>query len=237
MTVDQEIIFNIDRSGSMSGKEEDTIGGINTMLKELKKNKKENEIINISLKFFDNEEYLKYRHVNLEDLKPLEISDFKPRGQTGLYDSMGNSLRYLMEKKIKDPECFKKCMIVTTTDGLENCSKYFTAEYLKKMIKEAKEKYNIECIYLGANQDAILEAQKFGIDAGLAINFNETEENTQAVYRCAAAAAFRSRTNEEISFTNVERQASVDTGPYAPRISRQIAQNMPPRVSRQSTIS
>ena len=229
----QHICFNIDRSGSMSGKESDTVGGINTMINELKENKKINEDIYISVKLFDHEEVLKLRKMKIEEIYPFTVADFKPRGQTALLDALGNSLNYFMQEKIKNPNMFKKCLIVTSTDGRENCSKIFTSSQIKSMISEANEKYNIDCIYLGANQDAILHANNIGIAAECAINYDETAENIQAVYRSAASVANRVRTGERPSFTNVERQSSQPTSPPSynraievPRIARQQAQSL-----------
>lgn len=166
----QEIVAIIDRSGSMSGKESDTIGGINTTIQELKNNKND-DTIKFSLKFFDNKEELKFRSANIDDIEPLHVTDLKPRGQTALYDAMGNTISFFMEKKLTNPESFTSCIIYVATDGFENASRIYNCETIRNLISNAKE-YNIEILYLGANQDAILEAQKFGLDSSHALNYS-----------------------------------------------------------------
>ena len=203
----QEVVAIIDRSGSMAGKEIDTINGINSTIEELKKNKKD-ERIKFSLKFFDNKENLRIRSMDIENVYPLNVYDLIPRGQTALLDAMGNTLTYFITKKMCDPIAFNSCVIYIATDGFENCSRKYTNDSIRNLIEEAK-KYSIELLYLAANQDAILEASKFGLDSSNAINYSETPENTQAVYRSAANAAKRYRSGESVGFTLPERVASV----------------------------
>lgn len=204
----QEICAVIDRSGSMIGKEDDTIGGINETFRLLRESKQPNEIIKISVKLFDHEQILKLRNVDLDEVRDLTRNDFSPRGQTALLDAMGDTLKYFMEKKLMDPGAFDSCIIYITTDGLENCSKRYTNDYIKKMIKNAEETYNIKVIYLGANQDAILEASRFGVDSSRAMTYNETPENIQSAYRSAASAAIRTRSLGVTEFTQAERTSS-----------------------------
>jgi uncharacterized protein YegL len=203
----QEVVAIIDRSGSMMGKEEDTIGGINATIDELKKNKTETERINFSVKFFDHQEKVYINSMNLDEVNPLRVSDLKPRGQTALLDAMGNTLIYFINKKMKDPGCFETCIIYVATDGIENCSRKYCNKTIKNLIEEAK-KYCIEVLYLAANQDAILEASKFGLNIEQAINYSETSEHVEAVYRSVASSAKRSRTGDSLAFTDAERQAS-----------------------------
>lgn len=202
----QEIVAIIDRSGSMSGKESDTIGGINTTIQELKNNKND-DTIKFSLKFFDNKEELKFRSANIDDIEPLHVTDLKPRGQTALYDAMGNTISFFMEKKLTNPESFTSCIIYVATDGFENASRIYNCETIRNLISNAKE-YNIEILYLGANQDAILEAQKFGLDSSHALNYSENKQNVENAYRCLANVSTRYRSGESIEFTQAERMAS-----------------------------
>jgi len=203
----QEVAAVIDRSGSMRGKEEDTIGGINATIDELKKNNEPNTKINFSVKFFDHEEYMLLRRTPLENIRPLKIGDLQPRGQTALLDAMGSTLTYFIHLKMTEPDSFNSCIIYVATDGMENASKRYTTSSIKNIIAEAK-KYNIDLLYLGANQDAILEAEKFGLDAGRAINYSETRDNVEAVYRSAAHSARRQRTGSSVDFLPTERHAS-----------------------------
>ena len=207
----QEIIGVLDRSGSMRGKEEDTVGGINTMINEVKKNKGEDDIVKVSLKLFDHEEILKLRSVNIDDVKDFPVSEFVPRGQTALLDALGHTLTFFMEKKLRDPSAYDTALIYVATDGLENASKQFTRTAIKDLISTAKETYKIDVLYLGANQDAILEAGNIGIAPERAINYNENEGSTQAVYRSVARVATDSRQNPDSydrQFNMAERQAS-----------------------------
>ena len=206
----QEICAVIDRSGSMTGKELDTIGGINETFRVLRETKQPNEIIKISIKLFDHEQILKLRNVNLERVRDLTRDDFQPRGQTALLDAIGDTLAYFMEKKLMDPGAYDSCVIYITTDGMENASQRYDNKKIENMIKNAEETYNIRLMYLGANQDAILEASKFGVHCSRAMNYSETPENSQSAYRSAASAAVRTRSVGRTEFTQEERIASCE---------------------------
>jgi len=225
----QEVVAIIDRSGSMSGKEADTVGGINSTLSIIRQDLKPDERVNVSIKLFDHEERMLIRSLNIEDVRPLELRQFVPRGQTALYDAIGSSLTYFMEKKLHDPTSYTKCLIYVATDGCENCSKKFNAESLKKLITSAQESYNIEIMYLGANQDAILEASKIGIDEGQAINYSETKEECEAVYRSLGNVVNRQKSSTRATFTPVERSQSYT--PNTPPPSSRATE--PPRLRRQ----
>jgi uncharacterized protein YegL len=228
----QEVVAIIDRSGSMSGKEADTVGGINSTLDIIRQDLKPVERVNVSIKLFDHEERLLIRSLNIEDVRPLELRQFVPRGQTALYDAIGSSLTYFMEKKLHDPNSYTKCLIYVATDGCENCSKKFNAQTLKKLITSAQESYNIELMYLGANQDAILEASKIGIEEGHAINYSETKDECQAVYRSLGNVVNRQRSSAPTAFTQVERSQSYQ--PTTPPPTNRS--NEPPRLRRQTSV-
>ena len=205
----QEVVAIIDRSGSMAGKESDTIGGINATVEELKQSKLDgsNDIIKFSVKFFDHQEKVMINSLDIENVQPLKVSDLRPRGQTALLDAMGNTITHFINKKMCDKNSFESCIIYVATDGLENCSKKYTNDNIKNLIEQAK-KYHIEILYLGANQDAIFEANKFGLDATQAINYSETTETVEAVYRSAARATKRHRSGQSLEFLQSERSAS-----------------------------
>ncbi len=209
----QEIHAIIDRSGSMMGKEADTIGGIKACFSELKKkDDNDNSEIYFSIKQFDHDQQLILRSTNIDDLNEDNISEvlsnYMPRGQTALLDALGESINYYVQKKLINKEAFESCVIYVSTDGYENCSKKFNYRTISEMIKTAEENHNIKILYLGANQDAIAEASKCGISSDRAINYSETSENTQAVYRSAAACAKRTRTDGTTGFLLPERTAS-----------------------------
>jgi len=228
----QEVVAIIDRSGSMCGKEADTVGGINSTLDIIRQDLKPGERVNVSIKLFDHEERLLIRSLNIEDVRPLELRQFVPRGQTALYDAIGSSLTYFMEKKLHEPNSYTKCLIYVATDGCENCSKKFNAQTLKKLITSAQESYNIELMYLGANQDAILEASKIGIEEGHAINYSETKEECEAVYRSLGNVVNRQRSCAPTAFTQVERSQSYQPTTPPPT----VRSNEPPRLRRQTSV-
>lgn len=225
MTI-QEAVAIIDRSGSMRGKEADTVGGINTAINELKKGKGEADTILVSIKLFDNEQIMKLRSVDITEVEDFHLSEFIPRGQTALYDAIGDTLKFFMEKKLHEPTAYDSCVIYVASDGLENSSKKYTAQSLKEMIFTAETTYNISILYLGANQDAIMQAGNIGIRAEHAINYTENHEATEAVYRSAARVAsdMRSHNVSVTGFTNMERQASLqqENSNHIPIITRQF---------------
>ena len=166
----------------------------------------------------------KYLNLDINKVRPIERGQYVPRGQTALYDAIGNSLTYFMEKKLLDPESYSKCLMYIVTDGYENASKNFSSNKVKKLIDNAREKYSIDLFYLGANQDAILEASKIGIGMGHALNYSESSETCEQAYRSVANVANRQRSNQDTNFTQIERSISCDRReniPNTPRIVRQ----------------
>jgi uncharacterized protein YegL len=228
----QEVVAIIDRSGSMSGKEADTVGGINSTLTIIRQDVKPGEIVNVSIKLFDHEENMLIRSLNIKEVRPLELRQFVPRGQTALYDAIGSTLTYFMEKKLHNPNSYNKCLIYITTDGCENCSKNFNAKTLKKLITSAQESYNIELIYLGANQDAILEAAKIGILSSHAINYSETADECNSAYRSVANVANRQKSSLNTAFTQTERSQSYC--PTTPPVKSELCE--PPPLVRQKSM-
>jgi uncharacterized protein YegL len=205
--VNQKIAIVVDRSGSMAGKEADTVGGINTCISQLKLQKENNDVINVSLKLFDHEQILLWDSVPLEQVQLFQVSDFVPRGSTSLLDVIGDTLIHYINMKKETSDAFDNCCVFVSTDGDENTSKRWTRTAIKDLITVA-ETFNIKVMYLAANQDAILVAQSIGISRDQAINYDETPETVQAVFRSAAASAHRHRTGGSVGFRNTERQAS-----------------------------
>lgn len=213
----QHVHAILDRSGSMTGKIDDVIGGLRANLKELRKQKQEEKDarIYISIKFFDDQQELALPTVELDSLSEETLTQvlqrYIPRGQTALRDALGDSLNYFMtQSKMEESSC--KTMIYVMTDGYENASKNtnYASHKLKEMIEEAKTSCDIWVYYVGSNQDAVLEANKLGVDAGHAMNYAENAESNEAVFRSLAAVAQRSRTGEgSSSFTQLERSESM----------------------------
>jgi uncharacterized protein YegL len=202
----------LDRSGSMSGKIKDVIGGLKANIKELKQNLEENFDVFVSLKMFDQKEDTLFESVNVKMLSDEIIDDitkkYFPRGQTAIRDSLGTSLNYFIEKY--DKEKYESCIIYVFTDGMENASKTFSSSQIKKLVSDAETR-NIKVIYIGSNQDAILSACEFGISPGLALNYEENTETVTSVYRALSSVACRARSGGPLEFTLLERSASCPT--------------------------
>ena len=226
----QEVVAIIDRSGSMFGKEEDTLGGINAAFNQLNREQEENTKINVSVKLFNDNEELFFRSVNIKDVQFIKREQYIPGGSTALLDALGNTLQYFMIKKLTEDTCYDSCVIYVVTDGLENSSKIYTKEKIKKMIFEAEQSYNIKIIYLGANQDAILEASKYGISIDSALNYSENSQNMESAYRSVASAVKRVRTGDYSGFTNIERSSSQfqATSYISPNNSPRVPTSPPP---------
>lgn len=202
----------LDRSGSMNGKTQDVIGGFKTNIEELKKNKEYDFDIFVSAKMFDHEEKCLLEPSNIKMLNENSINAFMkeyvPRGQTAIRDSLGKSLTYFIEKY--SSEKFESCIVYVFTDGQENASKIYSVDQIKKLVKDA-ESCNINVVYVGSNQDAILNAQMFGINPDLALNYVERSENVSSVYRALSGVAKRVRSGGRAEFTILERSASYPT--------------------------
>ena len=208
----QEVVAIMDRSGSMRGKEDDTVCGINAAITQLKEQRIETQdttTIRVSIKLFDHEEYLFIRSMDIDKVRPIEKKQYVTRGQTALLDAIGNTLVYFINKKIIDENAYDNCLVYIVTDGYENASRYFTQQQIKDLILNAETNYNIKIVYLAANQDAILEASNLGIDPSQALNYSETSQNVESAYRSAASAAYRQRSGSNVGFTEAERSESV----------------------------
>lgn len=205
-----EIVMICDQSGSMHGKEEMTLDGINSIINELKyneddKDNEDNKNIKFSLKFFNIEEKLKFKSININHINNCKREDINPSGSTALYDAIGNTINYFIEKKRRNEEAYNTCLVYVITDGLENASKKYDNNKLKQIINIAESNYNITILYLGANQDAILEASKFGVCNDRAMSFNENTRSLPNLYRSISASAKRSLSGAKVNFTEIER--------------------------------
>ena len=182
-----ELVFILDRSGSMSGLESDTIGGFNAMIE---KQKKIDGKCYVSTLLFDNETEVLHDRVELSDIKPMTDEDYTVRGCTALIDAIGGAIRHIgnIHKYARREDVPEHTMFVITTDGMENASHKFSAHEVKKMIERQKEKYGWEFIFLGANIDAVETARTFGIDEKNAVNYHADEKGTEYLYNGIAKA-------------------------------------------------
>ena len=187
-----EIVFILDRSGSMSGLESDTIGGFNSMI--AKQQKEEGEAI-VSTVLFDDETDVIHDRVAIGEVKKLTEEDYYVRGCTALLDAVGGAIHHIgnVHKYAREEDRPAKTLFVITTDGLENASRHYSFKDVKKLIKRQQEKYNWEYLFLGANIDAIEVAGNMGISRDRAANYNCDEVGTALNYQVLEAAVTRVR--------------------------------------------
>ena len=182
-----EIVFILDRSGSMSGLEADTIGGFNSMIE--KQKKAEGEAL-ISTVLFDNASEVIHDRVSVQNIKPMTDEDYTVRGCTALLDAIGGAIHHIgnVHKYARAEDVPEHTMFVITTDGMENASHRYDSDKVKKMIERQKVKYGWEFLFLGANIDAVETASHFGIGADRAVNYNCDSEGTALNYEVVSDA-------------------------------------------------
>lgn len=192
-----EIVFILDRSGSMCGLESDTIGGFNSMIEKQKKT--EGEAL-ISTVLFDNVSEVIHDRVSIRDIKPMTDEDYTVRGCTALLDAIGGAIHHIgnVHKYARDEDVPEHTMFVITTDGMENASRIYDSGKVKKMIERQKEKYGWEFLFLGANIDAVETAKQFGIGEDRAVNYYCDSEGTQLNYEVLSEAICTVRCNASL---------------------------------------
>ena len=176
-----ELVFIIDRSGSMSGLEADTIGGFNSMIE--KQRKEEGECY-VSTVLFDHERNVLHDRVKLSEIKPMTDKDYTVRGTTALIDAIGCAIHHFgnVHKYARPEDVPANTMFVIITDGMENASRKYSSDDVKRKIERQKEKYGWEFIFIGANIDAVETAARYGINAERAVNYNADIMGTKMVY-------------------------------------------------------
>lgn len=182
-----EIVFILDRSGSMAGLEDDTIGGFNAMLE---KQKKEPGEAIISTVLFDNYSEVIHDRVDIQKIEPMTRKEYYVRGCTALLDAVGGAIHHIgnVHKYAREEDRPEKTLFVITTDGMENASRQYSYDRLKAMIQRQKEKFGWEFLFLGANIDAAKEAARFGIHADRAANYHADREGTNVIYETVSEA-------------------------------------------------
>lgn len=187
-----EIVFILDRSGSMSGLEADTIGGYNSLIE---KQKKEDGEAYISTVLFDDSCEVLHDRVSLKNVKPMTDEEYYVRGCTALLDAIGGAIHHIgnVHKYSRDEDRPEKTLFIITTDGMENASKRYSYEKVKYMVERQKRKFGWEFLFLGANIDAIAEASRFGINADRAVNYKCDEIGTKVNYHVLSEAVSRVR--------------------------------------------
>ena len=187
-----ELVFILDRSGSMAGLEADTIGGFNAMLE--KQRKEPGEAV-ISTVLFDNETEVIHDRIPLDRVPRLTEKEYYVRGCTALLDAVGGAIHHIgnVHKYAREEDRPEKALFVITTDGLENASRRYTYDKVKAMIERQQEKYGWEFLFLGANIDAAREAARFGIRADCAADYHADSIGTEAVYESVCEAVCQVR--------------------------------------------
>ncbi len=177
-----EVVFILDRSGSMSGLEGDTIGGFNSMIE--KQRKEEGEAY-ISTILFDDRTEVLYDRVPVGKVEPMNDRQYYVRGCTALLDAIGSAIHHIsnVHKYAREEDRPEKTLFIITTDGMENASRIYDYKKVKKMVETEKDKHGWEFLFLGANIDAIEVAGRFGISADRALNYECDSAGTALNYR------------------------------------------------------
>lgn len=189
-----ELVFILDRSGSMAGLEKDTIGGYNALLEKQKREKGKARITTV---LFDDRYELLHRMMPLKEVLPLTDKEYFVRGSTALLDAVGLTISQMVavHKSEKPEDKPGKVLFVITTDGYENASREYTQEKVRKMIETQKKKYGWEFLFLGANIDAEAAAEQYGISRDRAVTYHADEEGTRLNYAVISEAVSNVRKN------------------------------------------
>lgn len=193
-----EIIFILDRSGSMSGLEADTIGGFNSMIQKQKKG--EGEVI-VSTVLFDDKVVVLHDRINVKKIKPMNDDQYYVRGCTALLDAVGGALHHIgnVHKYAREEDRPEKTLFIITTDGMENASTRYTYKKVKSMVEYQKKRYGWEFIFLGANIDAIEVAGRFGIQSSRAVNYENDSKGTRLNYKILSETVTKMRMSKSAS--------------------------------------
>ena len=193
-----EIVFILDRSGSMAGLEDDTIGGFNAMIQ---KQKNENGEAYVSTVLFDNHTEVIHDRVDIQKIQPMTRNDYYVRGSTALLDAVGKAIHHIgnVHKYAREEDRPEKTIFVITTDGMENASREYAYQRVRQMIEHEKEKYGWEFLFLGANIDAAKEAARFGITEDRAANYHADREGTAVIYEAMSEAVCNVRACRPVS--------------------------------------
>ena len=192
-----ELVFIIDRSGSMAGLESDTIGGFNSLIK---KQKKETGKCFVSTVLFSNNSEVIHDRVPLDKINEMTDDDYCLGGCTALIDAIGGAIKHIssVHRYIRPEDIPEHIMFVITTDGLENASHKYSAKEVKKMVTE-KEKDGWEFLFIGANIDSVETAGNFGIRSDRAVNYHADEKGTSVLYEAVCAQVSNLRKNKKVS--------------------------------------
>ena len=190
-----ELVFILDRSGSMSGLERDTIGGFNAMIE--KQKKQDGECI-VSTVLFDDESRVIHDRVSLDEIKPMTEDDYQVQGCTALIDAIGGAIHHIgnVHKYARPEDVPENTIFIITTDGQENASHRYSSDKVKQMIERQKDKYGWEFLFIGANIDAVETAKRYGIEQDRAVNYHADPQGTSIVYESVSKAVCNVRASK-----------------------------------------
>ena len=192
-----ELVFILDRSGSMSGLEGDTVGGFNTMIE---KQKKQDDPCYVSTVLFNHASEVLYDRVKLGEVQKMTEEHYCVGGSTALIDAIGGAIHHIgnIHKYIRPEDVPAHTMFVIMTDGMENSSHRYSSDQVKHMIERQKKRFGWEFLFIGANIDAVETAARYGIDEDRAVNYHADKVGTRVVYETVTNAVCNLRANQEL---------------------------------------
>lgn len=204
-----EIVFILDRSGSMAGFESDTIGGFNATLE---KQRREDGQAYVSTVLFDNESEVIHDRVPLDTVKPMTGKEYQVGGCTALLDAIGGAIHHIgnIHKYARPEDVPEHTIFVITTDGMENASHHYDSSKVKAMIERQREKYGWEFLFLAANIDAVETAENIGIRRERAVNYHQDAKGTDVMYCAMSKAISAMRCDESLDEGNWRKEADTD---------------------------
>ena len=193
-----ELVFILDKSGSMAGFEADTIGGFNAMIE---KQKKLDGKVYVSTVLFSNQSEVLHDRCDISEIRPMTEEDYQVGGGTALLDAIGGAIHHIgnVHKYARKEDVPEHTMFVITTDGMENCSHQYSSRKIKEMIRRQEEKYGWEFIFVAANIDAVETAEHIGIRRERAANYRQSAKGTAVMFDAVTCAVTSMRCENAIS--------------------------------------
>ena len=190
-----EMVFILDRSGSMAGMEQDTIGGFNSMIE---RQRKLDGTAYVSTVLFSNYSKVLHDRVDIAKIEPLNENQYIVGGSTALLDAIGGAIHHIgnVHKYARKEDVPEHTVFVITTDGMENASRKYSSDKVKRMIERQKEEHGWEFLFIGANIDAVETAAQYGIDKDRAVNYNADKMGTEILYQSVSAVVGSVRANK-----------------------------------------